>query len=483
MARADFPGKTPQSLGQFWQPSGETNRVSGMLNIDGSHVGLQVSPELTPMFQKRITQYGHGVVASAEDPDDMVILGSMPTRPSKVTLWGAYTASRSQVGGMFLRGASKGLSRQEIDATWCVVGGHFPDPSTPFCGIRPDVTNLAEWARIPAISTTVYPHDRLKLDWHLNLRDLSLDTELQDGAGYLTLAPAATHKPPDLRGLRVTTTTQLEVELHQGWSLPDIAVRVLQPLEDLMTLLSGKPCAIRCLDVWSGDWCSVHGHQIDPAGPQTAGELLFTRPHVDPGFLARWFDVHRRTTPVPQILAAITRNEFPTVEADALSLATAVEALHRVLDRKARRFSPELIDQSLKAVAESSIPAEIAKTFDTALRQYWHEYSYPQRVKALAEPVAEAVPACIGRLGRWKKQVVDQRIALAHGIGQSGLSAGQIRQMHSLNQSLHWMLTFRLLIESGVDTAVLASAADESERFNNQRRNWLQNWPTIFAEA
>lgn len=250
-----------------------------------------------------------------------------------------------------------------------------------------------------------------------------------------------------------------------------------------MTLLSGKPCAIRSLDVWSDDWCSVHGHQIDPASPVTAGELLFTRPHVDPGFLSKWFDVHQRTTPVPQILAAITRSEFPTVEADALSLATAVEALHRVLDPEARRFSSELIDESLRAVAESTIPADIARTFDTALRRYWHEYSYPQRVKALAEPVAEAVPAAIGNLGRWKKQVVDQRIALAHGIGQSGLSTDRIRQMHSLNQSVHWMLKLRLLMEAGVDTAVLAAATDESERFNNQRRNWLHSWPKIFAEA
>lgn len=196
-----------------------------MLSIDGSRVRLQVSPELTPMFQAKHTQAGHGDITAAEDADDMVILGSIPVRPNKVTLWGGYTSSRSHTGGMFFPGESSSLSRQDIEATWCVVGGHFPNPKTAFHGIRPDVTNLAEWARIPAISTTFYPRDRLKLDWHLNVRNLSLDTELQDGAGYLTLVPAASHKPPDLRGLRVTTTSQLEVELHHGWSLPDIAVR------------------------------------------------------------------------------------------------------------------------------------------------------------------------------------------------------------------------------------------------------------------
>lgn len=63
----------------------------------------------------------------------------------------------------------------------------------------------------------------------MNVRNKSLDAELANGAGYLTLAPSARHSPPDLRGLHVTTTSQLEIELFQGWSLPDIAMRVLRP--------------------------------------------------------------------------------------------------------------------------------------------------------------------------------------------------------------------------------------------------------------
>ncbi|MCW2519107.1 MAG: hypothetical protein JWR46_1726 [Mycobacterium sp.] len=263
-----------------------------------------------------------------------------------------------------------------------VVGDHLSDPNTLLYGVRPDVTNLAEWARIPALSTTVYPHDRLKLDWHMNVRDMSLDSEVVGGAGYLTLTPSASHRPPDLRGLNVTTTSQLEIELFKGWSLAEIAVRVLHPLADLMTLLSGKPCVIRSLDVWADSWCSVHGYQINPTGPETAGELLFTRPDLNLNFLSQWLDIHQRTTPVPQILAAVIRNDFPTVEADALSLATAVEALHRTLAPGGRRFSVEQIDESLTGVAASDIPLEVANTLNMALRQYWHEYSYPQRVKA-----------------------------------------------------------------------------------------------------
>lgn len=482
MSRAEFPGTTPQSLGQFWLPHSETHRVSGMLSIDGTELRLQVSPELTPMFAVENTAAGgNATVSLADDSDEMVILGSLPVRPRKVTLWDASTVARNQVGGFFFPGQHGGASRQELEATWCVVGQHLPDPHTPLYGVRPDVTNLAEWARIPALSTTFYPRDHLKLDWHLDLRGLSLDSELSGGAGYLTLAPSASHRPPDLRGLHVKTTSLLELELFNGWTLAEIAVRVIQPLADLMTLLSGRPCAIRGLDVWADDWCSVYGHQIDPTGPETAGDLLFTRPHVDLGFLSRWLDIHQRTTPVPQILAAVIRNGFPTVEADALSLATAVEALHRTLEPAARRFNVEQINDSLAAIATSSIPLDVAEILNGALRQYLHEYSYPQRVRALAEPIADAVPACVGHLGRWRKAVVDQRIALAHGIGQKGLSSDQLRQMKSLNDSLHWMLTLRLLMEAGVSGRVLASATGESDRFNSQRRNWRHSWPSIFT--
>lgn len=481
MVSNNFPVQTTSSLGQFWIPNCSDSPVTGTLEVDGTEVRLEVSPGLTPRFSIESTGSGRAVVKAHEDPDDMVVFGSIPLRPSKITLWDAYTTHRRSVGWPSFGGRKTDPSMQRLAATWCVVGEHLPDPDVPLQGIRPDVTNLAEWAAIPSLSTTIYLDDRLKLDWHMDLRGKSLDAELAGGAGYVTLGPSALHRPPDIRGFHVKTTSQLEFELFRGWSIADVGVRVLNPLADLMTLISGKPCSIRSLDVWAGEWCSVHGYRVDPSAPETAGELLFTRPEVGLEFLPRWLEIHRRTTPVPQILAAVIRNEFPTVESDALSLATAVEALHRTLYPDARRFSIEQIGASLSAVASSDIPPEVAESFSSALQNYWHESSYPQRVAALAGPVAQAVPTCVGRLGRWKKEVVDQRIALAHGLGQNGLNSERLRQMLALNQSLHWMLTLRLLIEAGVEDAVLASATERSERFSNQCANWEHEWPRIFA--
>jgi hypothetical protein len=146
-----------------------------------------------------------------------------------------------------------------------------------------------------------------------------------------------------------------------------------------------------------------------------------------------------------------------------------------------RRFSEDEIEASLTALDASEIPGAVADTLASALRQYWHEYSYPKRVRPLAEPVADAVPACIGRLGRWKNEVVEQRIALAHGMGHGRLAADQVLRMSTLNRSLLWMLTLRLLLEAGVNPSVLAGATASSERFESDRGQWTLHWPDVFA--
>jgi hypothetical protein len=366
-------------------------------------------------------------------------------------------------------------------ASWLIAGAHFPDPNTSLFAIRPDVTNLAEWACIPALATTFYPNDRLKLDWHLDLRGHSIDARLVGTRGYITLGPGASHRPPDIRGLHVSTYSQLEIELVDGWTMDEVVDRALSPLASLMTILSGKPSVVRSLDVWANDkWCSAHGYAIDPNGPESAGELLFTQPEIGLDFLASWLDLHRRCTPVPQILAAVIRNEFPTVEAEALSLATAMEALHRGLFPAARRFSTDEINQSLAAMATSGIPTAVSDTLSSALRQYWHEYSYPQRVREIAEPVAATVPTCIGNLGRWKNAVVEQRISLAHGMEQGGIGREQVLRMSTLNQSIRWMLTLRLLLLAGASPILLAEATDRSERFKQDIAQCREHWPGVF---
>ncbi|ORJ61228.1 hypothetical protein B5M45_13060 [Mycobacterium simiae] len=429
----------------------------------------------------RTPQAGGGyAISRAPETGEVVILGSLTARPTEVSVWRAVTTGRNAVG--FPMASAGRPSTQVLDGLWCVAGGHFADSASKWFGVRPDVTNLSEWAWLPSIKESIFlgPGLDRRLRWDLDLPD-GLDEVLPDGEGYIMLDPAASISPTTIRGIDVTTRSELEVELFQGWTLEDSFERLALPLADFMTLLSGARCVLRSLDVWSGRWCSVHGQHIDPNGPESAGEMLLRQEQAGLDVLARWLALHRKTTPVPQILAAATGGEFQTVEAEALSLATAVEALHRVLEPKARRFSTDEIDASLNALGKSTVPGAVRETLESALRQYWYEYTYPKRVKTLAEPVASVVPDCIGRINQWKNAVVEQRISLAHGKRAGGMGDDEIFRMISLNRSIRWMLVLRLLLLVGIPPEELTRALGRSRRFINDRDLWRAHWPKVYG--
>ncbi|WP_063038385.1 HEPN domain-containing protein [Nocardia grenadensis] len=146
------------------------------------------------------------------------------------------------------------------------------------------------------------------------------------------------------------------------------------------------------------------------------------------------------------------------------------------------RFEPDEIESAKTAVSATEMPSRIRDSLISALDTYWAEKSYPQRIQQLAEPVAEAVPACIGKLNRWKSAIVDQRVSLAHGIsGDEPRTPDDLVKMSSLTTSLRWMLTLRLFLAAGVGADQLHSAVQGSERFASDARRWKRDWPRIYS--
>lgn len=281
----DFPSKEGRTLGRFWLPGAESRKVTGTVEVDGSTVRLEVTPGLTPFHTFEPLSSGGWAIRSTEDPADMVVLGEIPVRPRLVTLWDAYTSHRHAVGLPSPFDTDSMPAVQEMKATWCLVGAHLADPECRFFGVRPDVTNLAEWAWQPTVKQTIYLDNRLRQDWHLDLAGKSVDAELADGAGYITLGPAASLSLPGIRGFAVKTSSQLEIELVNGWTMPEVVTRALLPLADLMTILSGASCVVRSLDVWAGEWCSAQAIRLILTGlllqasyysPSHRSDLIFS---------------------------------------------------------------------------------------------------------------------------------------------------------------------------------------------------------------
>ena len=265
MPRGEFPKSVSRCLGQFWLPESPDTQITGALEIEGTRVRLEVSPGLTPFHTYEPLGKGTFAVKSTPETGDMVVLGSLAATPGQVSLWRAVTKNRTAIG-LPIPGHDR-PSSQTLEALWCIVGANVADPDTKWFGVRPDVTNLSEWASLSSLTQTFYTGRGRRLRWDLDLQE-GLDESLPDGEGYITLDPAATISPMTIRGVNVATRSELEVELLHGWTLSDSFERVALPLADLMTLLSGTRCALRSLDLWSGDWCSVHGYHIQPDAPE-----------------------------------------------------------------------------------------------------------------------------------------------------------------------------------------------------------------------
>ncbi|USI93014.1 HEPN domain-containing protein [Rhodococcus pyridinivorans] len=482
MAPRTFPDTQPDSLGRFWVPESPDSRQPGVVEVAGSQVTLKVSPELTPMWEYQKVREGEIVGVPAKEQSNFVVLGTLVTKPQKITLVGTRTISRSEIGFFASESEEAPTTHQTLRATWCLTGGHIKDPDTRFLGVQIDVTNLAEWALLQSLSSTRYPYKKEAI-WRFSLPD-GYDEALPDNRGYLTLQPTGLIEPLTIRGTTITTDTKLEVELNDdhGWTLTDAFSRLATPVTSLFTLLAGERCGLRKLSVWDGsEWLSVHGRWLEPDSPERTDSLLLTVRDTGPKLLGQWMEMHERTSPVPQIVAAAVSNEFHTIESEALSLVTAIEALHRILHPGDRRFDENQITNAvvaLKGLGEDSMDPKLNESLRSALKQHWWEKSYPQRVQDLAEPVAAAVPGSLGKVNKWRKAVVDQRISLAHGMS---LKSDAFLKMDSLNRSIRWMLTLRLLLESGVPADVLAPAIDRSERFKSDRRYWRKHWPTIWV--
>lgn len=448
------------------------------MRIDGTKIGLEVSPAFTPRWVYAKMEPGLVGVSRAPEPDEQSFLGSIAASPSLVTVWGAQTTERHSIGWPFP--GSQQPESHTLRADWCIVGAHLPDPDVRFFGVRPEISNLTAWASMPSMYES-HTLGTTQWTWTFDPPD-NLDARLGTSDGYLTLGPGLSWNLGTLEGVNITTRSELEVELLDGWPLLACFERLTNPLATLMTLLSGTPSRLRSLAVWTDDyrWSTVHGHHVEPDAPTSCGELLLTREDTGLDFITEWLKVHERVSPVPQILAAVLCDELPTVEAEAISLVTAIEALHRTLFSDARRFTQQDIEASISALAESQMPEAIRKSFEDALRTWWPEYSYPMRVRTLAEPVAAAVPACVGRLNRWKAAVADQRVNLAHGLRSNGLTSDELLRMHSLNLSIRWMVLFRMLLEARVPGDVLLRAATTSEAFRRDQAAWRKHWPRIF---
>ncbi|WP_133147316.1 HEPN domain-containing protein [Mycolicibacterium novocastrense] len=491
-----FPDQVAETIGQFQVVSrppadGTTEQVdvpqrTGVLRFRDNAVELEVSPGFNPVVSW--TRRGPGSWAGGPPEeritDGAVVLGAIARQPGEVSLWGVRSVSR-QLLGFPSPQQEEQRSREVLAADWCLVGALLSSDDTGFNKVELDVTGLHSFADMPSVRVEMAEWGKVPMSFVYDPPDAAAGATSTPIPGEVRFDPRATLPAFGGPDISVTTDTRLMMSFEGGVPLPVVVSDVSIPITSLLTILHGADCRVRRLSVSTpaGDSADVYGHIVDVDAPRdTAGDVLTTLARAGGAdFVGRWLDLAKRTSPVPQILAAAYSGEFATVEAEALYLCTAAETLHRRLNPDERRWTAEAVEDGLLGLAGATMPDEVRQALKQALSQYLFEPSFPMRIEALATRVAAVLPGCVGRVNRWKRAVTDQRNALAHGLPPPG-SGIDLTKMHAISRSLRWVLTVYLLLEAGAPAEQVSESTQANERYERDWRNWRRVWPRVFAD-
>src|SRR5665647_3689936 len=86
--------------------------------------------------------------------------------------------------------------------------------------------------------------------------------------------------------------------------------------------------------------------------------------------------------------------------------------MDRALYPDSRRFTEEEVGASVAGLKDSTVPANVRDVMVSALNLYFHEDSYPTRMKRLATEVSAAAPDCVGNTSKWKDSMRELRNGL-----------------------------------------------------------------------
>lgn len=479
MAIEEFPTDVAQVVGRFWVVGEDSGvKSDGLCRVDGKEILIDVARPLTPSHAYVEITKGLAV-HQVPDPDDFVVHGKIPNRPSLVSFLGAWTQTRrSELDPLSTSGEDPAPELHRIRADWCIAGAHVDSTEQKFEGFRARFTHLELWADHSGLSSTVLTQEPVEVSVKFRaLKDLQAPFTAFDEDATLRLSAVGTLPAPTVWGSEIRTSNRLTLEGLSGWTLSEAFSRFVNPVRSLLTILAGEHCELTELQVKVGEtWCGVFGDPVNAGAERpakTPRSMLLTRVQFPLDLLGGWCTTVADLSPTPHVVAAALSGAFQTVDTEALVLATTAEGMDAALHPDSRRFSEEEIKESTKALKGSDVPKRVRDQLSSALGSYLYKDSYPMRMQRLAEAVAEAVPDCVGEPSRWKNAMRDLRNDLAHSNkDDSGDTHAAILSMYALSRSLRWALLIRLLQHAGVSYEDLAEALGTSERYRRDRNHW-----------
>jgi hypothetical protein len=230
----------------------------------------------------------------------------------------------------------------------------------------------------------------------------------------------------------------------------------------------------------SHPWLAVHNAAMKPAAEAIIPlpRILLPLGEVGLAGVATWLDTIVRLGPLPSVVARATDTRDDPLETQLLELTTAAEGLHRLLLPQSKRMTDTQADEARNMALEAikELLDDVRDAVKAALNHIT-DLSYPRRLLDLAQHVGQAVPGVTGNdTAQWKKRVVNTRIGFAHALEKGFLSPDNAEESIAVLQSLRWLLTGLLLLQTGIGPATLGNRFKDHESYQlflEQARTWL----------
>jgi ApeA N-terminal domain 1/Apea-like HEPN len=474
--------------GRFWFEENPQLVVPGRLDLTGRRPRVELLGALLSFVVEELSGTpGVRKFVPAEPSGPRVIHGAIMGAHEKVTIVDAQQVQhRAKPFSALLASPEEGLQEQVFEGSYAILGMHVRGQDATFDAFRFRITRQDPWAFLSGLSMSIGDSHNLKIEY---LEPETISVPLDRHGGRLTLEPTATFSQPRIAGAYVLTRTWLVVETANRTTIRDAWARFVTAASTLLTLLYDEDCpptAFHVRDPESRRWCTVN---IPGLGADTTDVLsskpdeaaLLSREQLRLERLAGWFDLSERLSPLPTLVAGAIQATDRTVQNLLLELATAAEGLHRRLHAGVHHLTERERADALAAIVSLDIETKAKERLRSAMATYLWELSFPQRLRVLAEDVAVATPGVTGHTKRWCDSIRDARNGFAHALAGDSVTAQKIYEYYTLQASLRWLLTGKLLLELGVRAEEVGQYFSRYDKYQRFLLNAVRDLPRVYA--
>lgn len=429
------------TVGQWWLPESPYVRVAGELQFspkDGVTLNLVGDP-LGRGKDHDESSYPvvYGIIAGAE-----------------VTLLEVIAAGR----GFSLPGPKTFRFRAE----YVLVGGHVLDDAFDSCSARMSV--LDEWSHFGGVDMPP-PGTPSELGFIYN-RPEPFKAEILDGVDLKLIAVAG--ESHFLTEHKLTWAAWWQLRFPGAKTLREIESSYLHPLQDLLSVATDRPIAVRYFEVQKSSNGLLMGLKVGrqwsytDEGQSSVGIPLFTANQLDfTSVVPRWFDLCKELREV-RALALSDRFLGPLpVDNMFINIVGAAEALDRAKHPNAGSDLLERVRGHIDALIEAApeddrdcVKGYLKHTYDPSLKR---------RLVRLASEIGPLAQRITGEdISKWASAVRNARDGLTH---RDGSQKGKQRDwpiVLSLGKGVEALVMTRLMQLAGIDEALIREAWDIS---------------------